>query len=341
MLNPESYWKGRAGLWTAVIAVLIILETSFILFFRTREYPRVWNEIGLFLTSLTIGAAVMIRYWGRDVVYRPVIRERNLMLRIIPTAGLLAGMLVFAALASRLFRYTAIDPAISDIIPLVRVAVQRMLNGEQVYRTVTDWGELPVTYLPLVWLPYSLAEVAGFDYRWIAVAIFCMAALTAVVRSNRISGKYGIIVAAMMLFSGWMILQHEPGILTMTIELMIAGYYMFFIMSMGARGPWIKGFAIGLCLLSRYSLVLWLPLWAFVELVAGNRKEWLRTSGVILIMVVLIYVVPFLSKDWTAFGTGYQHYTKAAVGEWNHLNIEGKPAHLYLGIGFARWYYEY
>jgi hypothetical protein len=334
--------KDTPTIWTVTIAALIILEICFILFFRTREYPRVWNELGLFTTSLAIGFVLLLKYWNKDVVYIRTPKQSSKTLRIASLVTLTAGAIVFIIVSAAYLHDTPINPNTSDIIPLMQVAVQRFLNGEQVYKAVTQWGgSSPVTYLPMQWLPYTVAEMARFDYRWVAIAIFLSAAFSALLRSSKVSGMQGIVVALMLLFTGWMILQHERGIVATTVELMIAAYYMFFVLSLGARNPWMRGIAMGLCLLSRYSLVLWLPLWAFVELVSGNRKAFVRTSAVALAMVVFLYILPFLSKDWTAFGAGCQYYTKAAVGEWQHLNAEGNPAHLYLGIGFARWFYEY
>ncbi len=329
--------------WDVLIALLIFLEIAFMLFFRTREYPRVLNELAVFFISLSIGVAIILKYKGREVVYATSPAQKGgSKLRMISIAALMAGMAVFLAIAKTAFAHTPIDPAISDIIPMIQVAVRRLLAGEQVYhQPITLWGNLPVTYLPAHWLPYTLAEMLHFDYRWIAVAMLCIAAFTMLLRSSKVSGPHGMMVCSLLLFNGWMILQHEQGIITTTVEAMIAAYYMFLIMGISGRNPWLRGVAISLCLLSRYSLVLWLPLWAFIEWTDNSRKDFFRSVAVIVLIVACIYVVPFLLSDPGAFMRAYHYYTSAAEGEWRRLNPEGNPAHLYLGLGFARWFYEY
>ena len=108
----------------------------------------------------------------------------------------------------------------------------------------------------------------------------------------------------------------ENGIILATVEIMIAAYYMLLISGLNQNNVIIQGVFISCCLLSRYSIILWLPLYAFVLFISNNRKQLAGTVSVVLIMVCVFYVTPFLSKDWTLFYDGYKYYDKAALHEW-------------------------
>ena len=56
-------------------------------------------------------------------------------------------------------------------------------------------------------------------------------------------------------------------------------------------------------------------------------------------MILLCYVIPFLSKDWGIFYNGYKYYDSAANFEWNHLNKNKLPIQLYSGTGYAYYFY--
>ncbi len=319
-----------------ILVMLILLEAAFLLWL-SKLLPHTVSEVCNALCSLLIGGVVIWKYWGKRPEYHPEPNfSRTQLERFGPAIVLTIGIIAFIPFAAQAFREIPIGQG-SDIILTIRAAVRRLLAGETVYSTIYEWGyPLPLTYLPMQWLPFTISEALRFDYRWVAGGIFYLAALLMVWRCSRISISRGFVVTILTLYFGWMILNHDTGILNMTVEIMVAGYYMLLIMGIGGKNPWLRGAAIALCLLSRYSLVLWLPLWAFIEWMYVDRKGFYRSATMIAALVLLIYIIPFLSKDWSAFGEGYAYYTQAAIGEWDD---EGMPQHLDRGIGFARWFY--
>jgi hypothetical protein len=132
---------------------------------------------------------------------------------------------------------------------------------------------------------------------------------------------------------------YNKSILGVTVEMLIAAYYMLFISGMNQRNYIIQGIAISLCILSRFSLLIWLPLWAFTMIMSGNIKPFIKTSLTIVSIVTLFYIIPFLSKDWSMFFTVINAYSNSSW-EWQHLCANGLPCHLYNGVGFAQFFYE-
>ena len=108
------------------------------------------------------------------------------------------------------------------------------------------------------------------------------------------------------------------------------------------KKPIYIGLGIALCLLSRYSFVLWLPLLGLVFLLKDYKKL-LPIVLIPLVAEILIYVIPFLSNDITSFTDSLSSYTVAAVGEWQPYwqKASEKPYHLFRGIGVAGIFYDF
>ena len=70
-----------------------------------------------------------------------------------------------------------------------------------------------------------------------------------------------------------------------------------------------------------------------------SKKRTLIISLYVIGGVLLIYILPFFIHDTSIFSQGYDYHTKAAIGEW--MRGSNKPLHLYRGIGFAAYFYEY
>ena len=54
-----------------------------------------------------------------------------------------------------------------------------------------------------------------------------------------------------------------------------------------------------------------------------------------------IYVIPFLSHDWTIFTHALAEYKIATLGEWSHGDDSGLPPQLFNGVGAASWFYTH
>ncbi len=173
-----------------------------------------------------------------------------------------------------------------------------------------------------------------------AFFIWVIASSILIFRTAKSDIRQGIFIAFMSLLMFVLILQYRSVLLGTTVETMVAGYYILLMVSQNQKSPLLKGLGIVLCLLSRFSLVLWLPLWFLVEWVSGDRRQAIIAAATILAGVLIIYVIPFMSQDWGMFFRVFPSYDKAALGEWQHLNGAGKPYHLYAGNGMAYLFYE-
>lgn len=327
-----------------LLLLLIIMENFFLFYSHKQEYMfklgQTKNATAYFLASLCIGLILIIKFYNQQAEHEVVEKNKpNFFLIFV----LSVPLLYLAYKLSNLFNAHPIDVFQSDIIPLIQVMTKRFLTGTPVYvDTIHNFGyPIDPTYLPLHWLPFSIAELGHFDYRWMAFIIWSLCVIYIIARTVKPPvSAYKLIVPVLLYWLFNVIYQEEYMLMAYTIEMLIAGYYMFLIVGLSHKNIYITAIAITLCLTSRYSLVLWLPLWAFIYFVSGHRKEVFKITATVIVLVTIVYVIPFLSKDWGSFFRGYKYYDKAAYGEWTHLDDKGFPYQLYNGTGFAHKFYD-
>ena len=243
-----------------------------------------------------------------------------------------------------MLRAFLVDINSSDIIPALSIYTKRFLAGEKVYTPFTaelGYYALP-TYLPGTWFPYVLPEMLHLDYRWMSglLLLVGLGAYSAVVLRLRQSFWLTFGLGWLPFFLVYTILITAPSTVGYTVEMMIVGYYLVLAAGLLLPSRGLRVVGLILILLSRYSLVLWLPLYLGL-LFFQSRREALLTVGLVGLGVVGLYVVPFMSQDWGMFLRVINAYTDTAVGEWRHLNDDGLPYHLYNGIGMGAFFYRY
>ncbi len=243
------------------------------------------------------------------------------------------------------------DASGSDVIPALMFYVTRFVNGEYPYTPIhgTHWHHTVIpNYLPMQWLPYSVAEWLGIDYRWIP-ALALLAILVVYYRKLMKAPPVSRFSFALLWLLPVVLLVYyiraNQVDLQVTVEGLMAAFYLLvgFALIKG-KLRWIAA-AVLLCLLSRFSLVLWLPLFLLILLASRGFKTALY-FGLALCAGFLLVYGPFLIKDPDIFTKGFDYYTLAAGGEWTIKPWqEGEnalyPYHLDKGMGFAVYFYKY
>jgi hypothetical protein len=264
--------------------------------------------------------------------------------RAIALAGVL-GLALTVPKWYKVIRETPIAIKTSDIIPSVAIYVQRLLAGKTIYTPFDAELGYPLfpTYLPATWGPYLVPQLLGFDYRWMtALLLLAGIAMYAVVLARlRFSRLRTFALALLPFLLVRAVLRTDSGIVSNTIEMMIVGYYFVLVGGILLPGRTWRIIGLLLCLLSRFSLVLWVPLYLGLLWFRHSKREALLTTGWVALGVLALYVVPFLSHDWLLLAKAQQTYTTAALGEWQHFNDEGLPYHLYNGIGLTNFFYRF
>lgn len=265
-------------------------------------------------------------------------------------APLLAfGFGLFATIPAlhQVFVDIPIDPYWSDIVPSIQLYVRRLLSGEAVYVPMEfpGWTVLP-TYLPMMWLPYIPAELLDFDYRWVAFYLFGIAVAAWVWQAWRSGGTWPVLTVlagAPFLAIYLMLIGIRGQVFGMAVELMPVALYLFLALSLLGGSAWLWAAAITACLLSRYAMTFWLPVFFLVTLIAEGWWKAIRTGLMVAAGVLLLYVLPFLSRDWSILQNGLDYYHTTAVGQWHTQSFQEageKPFHLNQGFSFALYFYD-
>ncbi len=323
---------------------LIILENLFLyIFFRHGLLDQGPNAIGLFLSSLSFGILLIFKFNNAVAIECNAIQPIKNILSYVMVLAALTIMVCMGFQFNSFFAIHHLDYHYSDIIPSIQIACHRLLNGEFPYKVITDFGypQQP-DYFPMHWMPYSIAELLKIDPRWVTYGAWCSVATCLCFRSTKIPSKALRAITPLLVVASFYFLQdNNIGLFEITVEVLIAAYYMFVVITLNKQSGILQGVAISFCLLSRFSLVLWLPLFCFILFTTNNRKQLYTSIVTGAAMVLLLYVIPFLSKDWSIFFRGFQYYDTATLGEWEHLDAKGQPIHLFRGTGIAYFFYTH
>ncbi len=232
----------------------------------------------------------------------------------------------------------------SDIIPAIRIYVRRLLWGSDVYRELTpELGYLAYpTYLPGTWLPFTLAEVGNFDYRWLAFGslLLGMMAAWAWLGWLRRPWPETLLKAALPVALTYYALPADPSPYVYTVETLVAGYVLLLGAALLTRSVALRALALLPVLLSRYFVLIWVPL---LGLLIWWEEGWRRAmifGGLLLALLTATYLWPIWRHDPGLMARVQTGYQEVAVNEWQHLNpATGRPYHAFNGLGLAPWFY--
>lgn len=313
-----------------------------------------WNPFWLFCVSLFIGVYPILvalyarrtaegaSYWDRLQVRIPFIHRQSRLSRYLSHPLLLFGLAAwsFVNYLPVLTWITSEIPVAlsqSDIMPQIQIFVRRFLSGEFPYQPIHEFGyPLFSPYMPLHWGPYVLPQLGGFDERWLSLGVFVLAGGYFCWQVSRTEMPV-LLKWVFAILPFWVLqiyLDHDLSMFAKTVELLIAGYYLFFASTLLGKSPYPQAIGLSLCLLSRYFLVFWVPLYLFTAWKGSTRQKALIIGGIGLASVLLLFVFPFYLKDPTLIARGLAHHEGVMRGNWTH-DLEAGNGALYRGVGFA------
>jgi len=119
-------------------------------------------------------------------------------------------------------------------------------------------------------------------------------------------------------------------------------YYLILALSFGSKRLWVLAIPIIFCLLSRYAISFWLPIYMFILWAEYGFKKAFQVGFLIVLGLVIFYVVPFLSQDWTIFSKGAEAYNNAITAQWKVQKFQRAnqlPYHLNQGLSYSIYFY--
>ena len=341
--------RTKTGQVTAIIILLagMLMELGFQTFWLEGSDPYVNPFLWLLGGLMTCGAAFyLIGFKKRPAAISLDYYQRYNNALLILSVTLFSALMIGFFLSDIFYRYPS-DPMTSDILPSLEAYVRRFLSGEKVYAPIPfpGWTVNP-TYFPMMWLPYCFSEWLQMDYRWTAYIIFVIAIYLynlKIVRQDipYIESALKALVPFLFLLA---FVNHREIVFGYAVELLPVGFYLILTLTIFNQSRFLMAVGILLCLMSRYAFTFWLPIYFLVIWLEWGFRDLLKVGLTVLAGVLLIYVLPFLAKDWTIFGKGLAYYNATAVGQWYTQAWQetgAKPHHLNQGLGFAIYFYDF
>lgn len=233
------------------------------------------------------------------------------------------------------------DPSVaSDVIPQLEALYQRNSKGLQPYYPLEQfsWHPFPV-YMPLHWLPVGIGYWLHTDVRWVGVMFM---ALACGVWGYKTWGnnRYALRVLAICLPAlgtiAYLLLVHHD--MSVSFEVIIAAYYLLLALGLYYGSLfWIVAGIIA-CLLSRYTLLFWLPLMAILMWRGGVRRHTLIAIGTVVLAVVVLYVLPFYARNPSILADGVKYHNHCYIAFWEGMGDPDAKLVYDKGLNFA--YYE-
>ncbi len=226
----------------------------------------------------------------------------------------------------------------SDVLPQLHTQYERFSKGEFPYDVVELIGYSPMpVYMPLHWLPIGLAAPLHLDFRLIGFGFFV---LSLAIYGWYLAAQSGstpvrMLVLILPTFPLWAFLRWGQLDLMVSYEVLIGAYYLLLATGLFARQLWLVAIGIILCVLSRYTLVFWLPLFAIILFFEKGWKKSFWVWGALGASILLIYIIPFYLKDPSIFSRGMSYYTGATVAEWQGYGDPPVSYSMESGIHFA------
>ena len=216
---------------------------------------------------------------------------------------LIASIAVFLYwLSNSIINENSLDFHNADMLPVIKKMDQRFLNGQwkHVYDNIPElWNGTQPIYLPAMWVPFAPAVALNIDVRWITVAcLFFVFAATTLILSFKQKSSYIILLIAGILLC-WLLLEDDThSLISFSEEGPVVLHYFLLVFALVSENIFFIGIAACLCMLSRYSLVGWLPAFFIFLLINKKNKQAFIFTFLGMLSFLFLFIIPF---GWDAF----------------------------------------
>lgn len=332
---------GNIGL-VLLLSACCIIETLCLTYFKLVPLLAESNALVYVISSIAIVAcALYFAYYAKPVN----ISEDKVWL--LPQALLSVGMLVFLTVLYYNFGVQAyangpVSHVDADMLPLIKKAGERFISGHDVYANPINepglWPGSYIPYLPAMWLPFVPATLLGIDIRWTLLAASLLGYIVMLPAIVRLPLKRATL-AIPVLFTLFFILtkfytwEDKQHFFTLTQEAVPGLIYLLLFVALMSRRVWFIAIMLALCTLSRYSVVLFIPVYVLWLLVDRDYKNLLRFLWVYGAVILCLFILPFFIKRPTYFLNLTAAYQTHAVKFWD-LRINNEIPAGNLGLAY-------
>ena len=322
-----SSLRNPSSLILLLASVQVLCATYFL------YIPNFYSISSLLFLFAGIGIAISLVKMPPVRIHPVKIVDRELVLKLLVVVLLLPISYQFAR---RIMDQTPLQIEYADMLPVMKVMSRRFLTGEwrHVYDPIPEiWSGFQPIYLPAMWLPFTSALLFDFDLRWVTVCGIWLTVIVCVLPPWKKDWRPFVLVAALLILLAWFHLEKQNNVIRLTEEGLIFFYYAILAVAIIISNPWFLGISVVLCLLSRYSLVGWIP-FAMLYLVMTKQFDFLLKTFVSSLVVILtMLILPFGIKPLLF----HLHFQNAYVAQVPRVWREN-PEYFYHSLGMARFF---
>jgi len=208
----------------------------------------------------------------------------------------------------------------SDVLPQLQGQYEAFARGDLPYYPLMQlpWHPYPV-YMPLHWLPLGIGYLLHVDPRWsgylLLVAAFSIVGYFTWKKEYTLTGKLIRVLLPVFVFYQSVMLDGID--MAATFETVIAAYYLLLATGLAEKNLPLVTAGIICCVLSRYTLLFWLPLFLLLLWFNVSFKRNAAVWASIIISVLLLYIFPFYIRDPSVLKKGLAYHNNAAIYEWH------------------------
>lgn len=248
---------------------------------------------------------------------------------LLPALFFLSITLLVVITALQKFKAVPIDYHFADMLPSIELYARKFLTGRDVYENTPEiWGKRLPPYLPFVWLPYLTAVSGGFDLRWISVGAFLTSLLMVLLQCSFAMNKRNrlgivLLMLALFLLTNFLV-HHASEFFTMSYEGVIVFYFVMLCMAVISKNHYFIGLAISFCLLSRFSILFWVPTYLLFRWKYESSFSVFKS----LLMITTLLLAALLKPILLGYADLFYHvrglYEQGFEESWRWYNIEAR-----------------
>jgi hypothetical protein len=245
---------------------------------------------------------------------------------------------------------------VSDVLPQLKGQCNLFFTDQFPYQPIKmpTYETFPV-YMPLHWSPIQIAESLHIDIRWSGVLLLLVALGVAGYFLGKThpaaARRYALPGLLLLALPVWGFAWLGEIDLALSLETVVAAWYVMLAAGLASRNHILIAVGIAGALLTRYTLVFWLPLFAVLLWLHAPRKYSYWVWGSVGAAFLLLFVLPFWVKEPAIIHRIAAYYTLCTEGTWLRPDeftfIDGLGLNIHLrewlpgspeqNLPYARW----
>ncbi len=256
-------------------------------------------------------------------------------------AGMLGLLTTYEEIRKIWVKYAEIGQN-SDVLPQLKAQSDLFFSGQFPYQPIPtiEYHPFPV-YMPLHWSPIQISSLAHIDVRWSGLILMLVAigASGYWLQKSHPTAPAKYTLPAMLLFSLpiWAFVLLDKSMFSLNLETVVATWYILLAAGLASKNHVLIVIGLIGAVLSRYTLLFWLPLFAILLWLYEPRKYSFWIWGSVAAAVLCLFVLPFWAKDPSIIKEIIGYYTHCSEGAWlrpdEYTFLDG----LSLNMHLRRW----